>query len=107
MGRSDNTIEFEDEVNMESELDKETANFYSELSNGLKRISEYKAWELDAEAFLSKDKYIRPYLIERAKKKKHLKRKHAKEILMGIKYVSGAVNEKNKIRNLLRLKLLR
>ena len=80
------------------------ANSIQRLVNMLDNITEYSMKDLVPLSMLQNHKYISPYLEFLKENKKHIKRKHAKEVLHAIEKISFMIkigdypNDKNKQR---------
>lgn len=61
------------------------------IINELKDITEFKTNELKSLSFLQTDKYMQEILRFYVKNKKHVKRKHAREILEALEKISTAI----------------
>lgn len=77
-----------------SPIDETIANSLRDLIELLKNVTEFKPNELKAISLLQTDEYLKNMLDFYILNKKHIKRKHSKEILEAIKYLSEALQVK-------------
>lgn len=86
----------------ENVLDVALAKGLETLTTGLVNITEFSNYDLKAISVLQEVKHFVPYLNFYIHNKKHIRRKHAKELLTGIKHFSRKVieNSENKRLNM-------
>lgn len=73
-------------------VENQIADILLEISKQVFKITEFNPRELMAISMLYNHKYIRPYLDIYLANKKHYKRKHSKELLKMIEYISSMIS---------------
>lgn len=73
-------------------IDNKIASVLLDVVNQVFQITEFKERELTEISKLSENRYLRPRLQIRLRNKKHLKRKHAKELLDTIKDIASMIS---------------
>ena len=95
---------FEGITNKNDQLDVALAKSLKDLVKYIKDITEFNQFELKAISLIQTDKYMKDLLGFYIANKKHLKRRHSKEILTALKSISGNVRENQFFRKMLRFR---
>lgn len=93
--------ELEQKTN-ENAIEKTLAKSLEDLIKMLSEITEFSSNELKSLSLLQTDKYFQPFSLFYLANKKHLKRKHAKEILEALENIAKCItaNQTNGIMDL-------
>ena len=95
---------FESVERKQDKMDVALASSLKILIGYVKEITEFNNSELKAISLIQTDKYLKKMLEYYVKNKKHLKRRHSKEIMKALENVSGNIHSNNFFKKLMKFK---
>lgn len=98
------SIEKELNLNSESELDKSVSKALKKLTSMLDNITEYSKNDIMALSMIQTDPILKEMTNFFILNKKHIKRKHSKEILSAYKHLTGKISEQSMFQKLFKFR---